>query len=900
MSFTIGPRATKVLDIVVRCTNGAKRRVISFTEHFIPPSTDRILLSPSQRRLLRYRDRARRCGKHGDQNITEGVRVPKPLAYCLSGALQSIEPPTTPAKNIQVPGAWVNSPRQETPPRRSLAPYDPNEMDVDSSDDDESGVIKSVVMTDPCASCETPVEKSKWFNRNKPAVTIHADEHDQVMSDPSGSETEKLYPMYTGRRLHGTGGVVHGRVNKDGKLAVGSPQKTMMSMIGQAANAIPVSPISAFVSDNHEVKSIQRIWRLHRAGKLVDLPAFRATARVTKATRPNKRPIKPSTKPAAKLNPPLELSNQRRVERLATYEGDVKQPWLYPEQSFSAEQKASNEQDASVEKNVAEEKSSLLSSPPSTIDTPPNPVKRLPSKRVAFFKSPQTGGPVSRFQTYDKGSRINAHSSPINNEMYDGISALLYSPTFPEQLQQMEREQQRSRLANSPNSVTVEGTEASPPSAQVLSPDSIPSGPVASSPESASSRQVAPSPESASSGQVASSPESASDDVDPSCESVNLIEDSSTPKASSDEGNSDVVPTQPSPATVPTSATPVLANTRQAKLPANPVTPDQITKGFRKLGLSGRRVGLRSAAKVDSDDRRRIRREKEEAAAAARKKQEAIEARKQSGGRRVPIGPVIEPLSSEWDRKVDQALARPFNNLPVAKSVSGVDIPRHSLGKLLPQPNTSDDQAGWLSDDIIAAYLEIIVAYGLTASGVTRHDISSGIKVPTMHAFNSFFYKNLSEKGPSNITRWTRRAKINGKNLLEVERVFIPCNLGDSHWTLMVVSPKYHLIEYFDSFHGLGTRQVNHVKEWLKEELGKDLYNEEEWRVVTRAGPRQNNNSDCGVFVSTTAKMVMLGIEPTAYSYQDIPTQRRRIVAELLNCGFEGELAPNVVFEDDD
>ena len=57
--------------------------------------------------------------------------------------------------------------------------------------------------------------------------------------------------------------------------------------------------------------------------------------------------------------------------------------------------------------------------------------------------------------------------------------------------------------------------------------------------------------------------------------------------------------------------------------------------------------------------------------------------------------------------------------------------------------------------------------------------------------------------------------------------------------------------------------------------------------------PQQDNGSDCGVFAITAAKMLTLGLNPIySYSAQDMPIQRQRILAEMMNQGFVGDFLP--------
>lgn len=327
-------------------------------------------------------------------------------------------------------------------------------------------------------------------------------------------------------------------------------------------------------------------------------------------------------------------------------------------------------------------------------------------------------------------------------------------------------------------------------------------------------------------------------------------------------------------------------------------TPESVSMDTDGLRTSVRKLSLRSASKSEKEAQRRAeeqrriaaekaRNEKEAAEERARRAKEAEEERKRSGVRRIPLEKLIQPLSAEWENKVDLAMAKPLSST-LATTRTGTTLSRRDFGRVLPQPGGPPTD-GWLNDEIINAYLEATVRYHLESTGHKRGE------TPTMHAFNTFFYTNLDTKGVNSVQRWAGKAKIGGKDLLKVRHVFIPVNVAGSHWTLLVVSPLFKTIEYFDSMHGSGNRAFKNAQAWLQATL-KDDFVESEWKCLDKIGPRQNNVSDCGVFTSTTAKMVMLGVEPMSYNHTDIPTQRRRIVAELMNGGFEEDLAPQVKF----
>ena len=279
----------------------------------------------------------------------------------------------------------------------------------------------------------------------------------------------------------------------------------------------------------------------------------------------------------------------------------------------------------------------------------------------------------------------------------------------------------------------------------------------------------------------------------------------------------------------------------------------------------------------------------------ARKKIEEDEECKKSGRRRLPTESVLKPLTPEWEAKLLDILGKRASEV-VAMTSAGNELDRRDIGKVLPQPGTTDDPSGWLNDNVINGYLDSIVDHGLKARGHRRGE------TPKLHAFNSAFYKNITERGVESVKRWSRRPKISGKDLLKVEHVFIPVNVGGAHWTLLVVSPAWKRIEYFDSLHGSSGAAIRNAKAWIKMELG-EAWNEREWEVVEDPalrgrgkGPRQANGSDCGVFTITTAKMISLGVDPMAITAGDMPLQRKRVVVELVNGGFFGEFEPHVVF----
>jgi hypothetical protein len=253
----------------------------------------------------------------------------------------------------------------------------------------------------------------------------------------------------------------------------------------------------------------------------------------------------------------------------------------------------------------------------------------------------------------------------------------------------------------------------------------------------------------------------------------------------------------------------------------------------------------------------------------------ALEGEPGRAARIIPQGPAVRQLSRDWLNKIARAMKTP-QSMPVAKTLSGDALYQRDIA-------TCINHLSWLNDEIINSYLSIIVHYLRESTGNLNDR-------PLFHAFNTFFFSTLRDKGYQGVRRWATRAKIGGESLLDVDTVFIPVH-GGAHWTLMVVRPMERTIEYFDSMGSRGANQVKKAKEWLRGELGTK-YDEDEWTVLKSTSSMQDNGSDCGVFLLSNAKAIALGIEPTAFGAPDTLLLRRKIVAEIINGGLHGEFSP--------
>jgi len=81
-------------------------------------------------------------------------------------------------------------------------------------------------------------------------------------------------------------------------------------------------------------------------------------------------------------------------------------------------------------------------------------------------------------------------------------------------------------------------------------------------------------------------------------------------------------------------------------------------------------------------------------------------------------------------------------------------------------------------------------------------------------AMNTYFYQKLSEQGydKANLKRWTKRMKL---DIFSLDKLLIPINIGNAHWTCAVINFADKRFEYYDSMSDSGYRynvfKVSHL-----------------------------------------------------------------------------------------
>ncbi|KAI1495273.1 hypothetical protein F5X96DRAFT_2513 [Biscogniauxia mediterranea] len=247
-------------------------------------------------------------------------------------------------------------------------------------------------------------------------------------------------------------------------------------------------------------------------------------------------------------------------------------------------------------------------------------------------------------------------------------------------------------------------------------------------------------------------------------------------------------------------------------------------------------------------------------------------------GLRRPRRSLITDLSPEWDQKARAAplhghtKASKWQNQPHPDSVP---LAPKDFSKMVPE-------TAWLNDDAIHATLVCLATFINNRAGVVPKK-----SVPKCVALSSLYWSSFCQDEKKIYPRpFNRKWGMNPDNFFDIDTVLIPVNLGN-HWTLLVIRPTRRTISYVDSFQSSGERQLAHALNWLRLFLG-DKYRSWEWTDVHFTVPSQTNGYDCGMFVITNSIYLALGLDPNSYTQADMPLQRRRIAAMLLNGGFTG------------
>jgi hypothetical protein len=246
----------------------------------------------------------------------------------------------------------------------------------------------------------------------------------------------------------------------------------------------------------------------------------------------------------------------------------------------------------------------------------------------------------------------------------------------------------------------------------------------------------------------------------------------------------------------------------------------------------------------------------------------------------ISLPPLVAPLAEDEFQALAK-LAHEYGTNPAAELVklSSTALTSHDFGTLLPRMFNGDAK-GWLNDNIINEYLELLLNDAHKKEGYV-YVRGKGGSPPPVHAFKSQWYLSMV-KDPQGTARWARPVHLLGEKLFACSLVLIPiCH--HSHWRLLAIKPKERLIEYYDSLHGSGGPFTQLAKQWVQGVL-QEHFVEAEWSISEdQKSEEQANASDCGIFTLLNALVLLRGEEHNRVEVTNgMDDARLRVAATLL------------------
>ncbi|KAL1597772.1 hypothetical protein SLS60_008259 [Paraconiothyrium brasiliense] len=246
----------------------------------------------------------------------------------------------------------------------------------------------------------------------------------------------------------------------------------------------------------------------------------------------------------------------------------------------------------------------------------------------------------------------------------------------------------------------------------------------------------------------------------------------------------------------------------------------------------------------------------------------------------ITVPPLVAPLTQqEFENLNHLAHEHGLNSTAPLVKLPSTTLTSHDFGTLLPQMFNGDAK-GWLNDNIVNEYLEILTDRAKHNEGYV-YVRGKGGSPPPVHAFKSQWLASM-EKDAAATARWARPMHLLGAKLLDCNLVLFPiCH--HSHWRLLAIKPKDRLIEYYDSLGGPGDRFTRLAKQWVKDVL-KEHFVEDEWSISKeQKSEGQVNASDCGIFTLLNALVLLRGEEHTRVKVTNgMDDARLRVAATLL------------------
>ena len=127
-----------------------------------------------------------------------------------------------------------------------------------------------------------------------------------------------------------------------------------------------------------------------------------------------------------------------------------------------------------------------------------------------------------------------------------------------------------------------------------------------------------------------------------------------------------------------------------------------------------------------------------------------------------------------------------------------------------------------------------------------------------------------------------------GGNIFELDKIFVPVNTTNTHWSCAVIFMQTKRIVHLDSLGYDGTKYVEFLLQYINDEhkhkMGKPMPNPGDWKILvphTRYTPVQRNTDDCGVFTCMFAEFISVDCG-LVFDRTHIPKCRELIALSIM------------------
>jgi hypothetical protein len=192
----------------------------------------------------------------------------------------------------------------------------------------------------------------------------------------------------------------------------------------------------------------------------------------------------------------------------------------------------------------------------------------------------------------------------------------------------------------------------------------------------------------------------------------------------------------------------------------------------------------------------------------------------------------------------------------------------------------------WLNDEIINMVSNLVKDFLKT-----REEGDQEGRVPKIYLPFTFFTSKLMGDtteiyGYDNVKRWTSKANV---DVFECDFLVFPRNIKNMHWACVFMDMKNKIIWNIDSLGSSDNKFSDVLLRWLRDEhleKKKSVLDTRHWKIQGPPSdlPKQDNGSDCGMFLCLFIYYLAHGMIPTNdnFSQGNVPHLRNLIALWII------------------